>query len=335
MPFRFLLARLSVLTVVAALLAGCGPANSPNQKTAGGKTGLVPLLTVLVVDDVPLGENIKAERLAHTDQEEGITIKQITWKQVGEAKRLPGDLIVYSAGQMGELVEAGLIAPISERTLENDSFALRDIYKQIRLHEMKWGDKVYALPLGSPQFVLVYRVDIFAKLGLKPPKTWSEYDALATRLAKREELADVAPPADAPWRGAAQPLAPGYAGQLLLARSAAYAAHKEQVSPLLELSTLKPLINQPPYVRALTEMTAAHGQEDAKGKLRQLTPSEAYQEVALGRCAMAITWPTATVKLDAPEGKLKPLGFAELPGARDVYTPSTILPRRKSAALRI
>jgi len=317
MRLRLLVASLPALAVAAALTAGCGPSSSPSQKTAGGNASPAPQLLVLVVDDPALGENIKAEWRSRTEDE--ITIKQITWKQAAEAKRLPGDLIVYSAGQVGELVEAGLIAPISNRTLENDAFALRDIYKQVRLYEMKWGDKVYALPLGSPQLVLVYRSDIFAKLGLKPPQTWSEYDALAKRLAKREELGDLAPTADAPWRGAAQPLSPGYAGQFLLARSASYAAHKEQVSPLLEISTLKPLISRPPYVRALTEMTAAHVQEDEQGKLRQLTPGEAYQEVALGRCAMAITWPTAAVMLDAPEGKLKPLGFAQLPGAPDVY----------------
>lgn len=301
--------------MAAVFLAGCGPSNSPSTKTSVDQTGLVPQLTVLVVDDPALGENIKAEWRSRTEQE--ITVKTISWRQAGEAKRLPGDLIVYPAGLMGELVEAGLIAPIPDRILENDAFALRDIYKPIRLNEMKWGDKVYALPLGSPQFVLVYRADIFTKLGLKPPQSWSEYDALAIRLANRDELGELAPAADAPWHGAAQPLAPGYAGQVLLARSAAYAAHKEQVSPLLELATLKPLINQPPYVRALTEMVGV--QKADQGKLRLLTPGEAYQEIALGRCAMAITWPTAAAMKDAPADQLKPLGFAVLPGASDVY----------------
>ena len=320
---RFFRARLAALSficasglcVALALLAGCGPANSP-AKTSGGKPRLIPQLTVLVVDDPALGENIKAEWRSRTEEE--VAIRQISWKEAASAKRLPGDLIVYSAGQIGELAEAGLLAPISERTLENDAFALRDIYKQVRLHEIKWGDRVLALPLGSPQLLLVYRADIFAQLKIKPPQTWAEYDALAARLAKREELGELAPAADAPWRGALEPLAPGYAGQVLLARSAAYAAHKEQISPLLELTSLQALIGQPPYVRALKEMAAGHGRE--KGKLPQFTPAETYQEIASGRCAMAIAWPTAAIKTDkAAKDPPTSLGFAELPGASEVY----------------
>jgi ABC-type glycerol-3-phosphate transport system substrate-binding protein len=304
---------------VAAFLAGCGTASSPT-KGSGGKPRPLGQLTVLVVDDPALGERIQAERRAHTEEE--VTIRQITWKEAAAAKRLPGDLIVYPAGQMGELAEAELLAPISERTLENDAFALRDIYKQVRLHEMKWGDTVLALPLGSPQLMLVYRTDIFAQLKIKPPQTWAEYDALAVRLAKREELGELAPPASLPWRGTVEPLAPGYAGQMLLARAAAYAAHKEQISPLLELTSLQALIDQPPYVRALQEMGASHGEKN--GELTRFTPAEAYQEIALGHCAMAITWPSATAKGmaasdDPATGKTAVLGFAELPGASDVY----------------
>ncbi|MBC7855321.1 MAG: extracellular solute-binding protein [Pirellulaceae bacterium] len=301
--------------VALAFLAGCGPATSAN-KNANGKPRLIPQLTVLVVDDPALGENIQAEWRSRTEEE--VTIRQISWKEAASAKRLPGDLIVYPSGQIGELAEAGLLAPISERTLENDAFALRDIYKQVRLHEMKWGDQVLALPLGSPQLMLVYRADIFAELKIKPPQTWAEYDALAVRLAKRQELGQLAPAADAPWRGGLEPLVPGYAGQVLLARSAAYAAHKEQISPLLELSTLKALIGQPPYVRALKEMAAGHNGKNEK--LPRFTPAEVYQEIAGGRCAMAITWPTAASKKDkAAQDSPAPLGFAEVPGAGEVY----------------
>lgn len=323
---RFFCARPAALSFACGLcfvfvLAGCGPATS-TTKNSNGQPRLTPRLTVLVVDDPVLGANIKAERLAHTDQEEEVTIRQITWQEASSAKRLPGDLIVYPAGQIGELAEAGLLAPISERTLENDAFALRDIYKQVRLHEMKWGDQVLALPLGSPHLMLVYRADIFAQLKIKPPQTWAEYDALAVRLAKRDELGKLAPHDSLPWRGTVEPLAAGYAGQVLLARSAAYAAHKEQISPLLELSTLKALIGQPPYVRALKEMAASQGGE--KGKLPQLTPAEAYQEIGYGRCAMAIAWPSAAATIVPfadiyQSDKAAVLGFAELPGASEVY----------------
>ena len=188
--------------LLAAVLAGCGTDSSSTQ--GKGKKRLVPQLTVLVVEDSALGDTIKSEWRSRTEDE--VIVRKISWKEASSAERLPGDLIVYPAGQMGELAEAGLLAPISDRTLENDAFAIRDIYKQLRLREMKWGDKVLGLPLGSPQLMLVYRIDIFTKLGLKPPQTWKEYEEVAARLAKREDLGSFAPPADAPWAGTIEPL---------------------------------------------------------------------------------------------------------------------------------
>ena len=315
LPRSFCAVFLTAGCVCAAFLAGCGTGSSSTKTTV--KKQRTPQLTVLVIDDPALGDTIKSEWRSRTEDE--VIIRKITWQEAAAAQRLPGDLVVYPAGHLGELAEAGLLAPISDRTLENDAFALRDIYKQIRLHEMKWGDKVLGLPLGSPQLMLVYRRDIFTKLKVKPPQTWAEYGALAARLAKREELGTFAPAADAPWRGAVEPLAPGYAGQMLLARSAAYAAHKEQISPLLELTSLKSLIGRPPYVRALTELAASHSNE--KEKPTHFTPSEAYQELVHGRCAMAITWPSAaTAAMDkAVAERAEFIGFAELPGAREVY----------------
>lgn len=312
---RSFCAQLASISALVAFFAGCGPTSSPNP-ISDEKLGTAPQLTVLVSEAPYLGDKIKAEWRSNTETEDVVTIRPITGKELAGASRLPGDLIVYPAGRIGELAEAGLIAPISDHTLDNDAFGLRDIYKNVRLQEMKWGEKVFALPLGSPQLVLVYRADIFDKLKIEPPQTWAEYDALAARLAKRDELGELAPAADAPWRGAAEPLAAGHAGQMLLARSAAYAAHKEQISPLMELSSLKALLHQPPYVRALTEMAAANKSGKA---LPKLTSATAYLEICEGRCAMAITWPSSTVKVAAAADKTKVLGFAELPGAREVY----------------
>src|SRR5258706_3399546 len=162
--------------------------------------------------------------------------------------------------------------------------------------------------------MLASRRDIFERLKFEPPQTWEEYAALAMRLAKREELGDLAPANETSWRGAVEPLGGGFAAQMLLARSAAYAAHREQVSPLFEFATLRPLINEPPYVRALTELAAQPGGKEGK----PLSPAEAFREILAGRCAMAITWPT-NLNGAAKTSASLPLGFAELPGSPDVY----------------
>src|SRR5947207_5804318 len=109
----------------------------------------------------------------------------------------------------------------------------------------------------------------------------------------RAALGDLAPPADQPWRATMEPLADGWRGQLLLARAAAYAMHRDQVSPLFRFDTMAPLIDQPPYVRALEDLAAA---AKAGGYTDQrLTPVEIFAEMRAGHCAMALTWPAADI----------------------------------------
>lgn len=44
------------------------------------------------------------------------------------------------------------------------------------------GDRLFGLPSDLTTLVLFYRTDVFARLGLRPPKTWSEMNALLGRL---------------------------------------------------------------------------------------------------------------------------------------------------------
>ena len=47
---------------------------------------------------------------------------------------------------------------------------------------MKWGNRTVAVPLGSPQLLLAYRIDIFERLGLTPPVDWAEYQQAIKEL---------------------------------------------------------------------------------------------------------------------------------------------------------
>ena len=56
--------------------------------------------------------------------------------------------------------------------------------------------------------------------------------------------------------GTLEPLAPGWAGNVLLARAAAYAKHRDYYSTLFDKDSLEPRIATEPFVRALTELVA-------------------------------------------------------------------------------
>src|SRR5262245_6785720 len=296
---------LLLCSVSALLLAGC-PNNSSPPPVA--KNGAETPLTLLVIDNPQLGEAIA--RAWRADTEEELKVQGLTPAQVEKAGRLPGDAVVFPTGLLGQFAEAGLILPLDETALEDPDFDHRDVFTPLRMGEMRWGNRTMAVTLGSPRLLLAFRTDIFEKLTLKPPADWTEYQATLERLADRAQLGDLAPAADQPWHAALEPLAEGWAGQVLLARAAAYALHRDQVSPLFKFGSLEPLITEPPYRRALEELAAAV-KAGGFGEM-QLSPTQALDELLAGHAAMALCWPAPTAAKTDSQAKI---GFALLPGS--------------------
>jgi multiple sugar transport system substrate-binding protein len=169
---------------------------------------------------------------------------------------------------------------------------------------------------GSPQFCLLFRRDWFERLQITPPTTWAAYQEVVARLADRKQVADLLPAEGQPWTPVIEPLGSGWRGQVLLARSAAYAQHRSQFSTLFDYRTMTPLIDGPPFVRALQELveTARHGPANAQ----QLGPAQVRREFLEGRAAMVLTWPS---RADDQSGEGAPVAaaFAELPGSVEAY----------------
>jgi len=108
---------------------------------------------------------------------------------------------------------------------------------------------------------------------------------------------------------------------MLLARAAPYVVHRANYSALFQIDTMEPLIDGPPFVRALEEQVAALGSH--AGEQIRSDPAAVRRAFWAGRCGMAVTWPSATAKgtdkRTAPSGRSIRLGLAELPGSMDVY----------------
>lgn len=302
------------LVAMLLILGGC-----PDKKASSNANGESPRasqpLVMLVVDDPSLGEAVAREWRGRTEQE--LTVRNVTAAEMSTAKRLPGDVIVFPAGQIGQLAERGLIVPLTAAGLETTDFNYRDVFDQLRLREMKWGDKTFAATMGSPQLLLAYRADMFEKLQIAPPATWADYQKAVAKLSNRESLGELAPPGDQPWHGTIEPLTEGWAGQLLLARAAAYAMHRDQVSPLFRFDSLTPLVDQTPYARALDELAAA-ARASSIGEQR-LTPQAAFAELRAGHCGMALTWAATEIGASTAGAHDQKIRFALLPGATQAY----------------
>ena len=121
-----------------------------------------------------------------------------------------------------------------------------------KIREAAWAGKIYGLPFGSPVLTIYYRADLLKKLNRTPPKTWTEYQEIAQLLAAEKKSTP-----ESPWYGTLEPLAPGWAGVMLLARAAPYAKHRDNYSTWFDVKTMEPLIADPPMVQALTELVEA------------------------------------------------------------------------------
>lgn len=62
---------------------------------------------------------------------------------------------------------------------------LKDIVFPGPLSTNFWRGKYYGLPLDTNTQVFMYNKEIFAKAGLKPPKTWDDFEKMAAALTKK------------------------------------------------------------------------------------------------------------------------------------------------------
>ncbi len=317
------------------LLAGCPDADSRRTTPPGGALPEGIQLELLVVDDPALAaaiEQVEGEWNALTGST--FRVDRISLDELEAAQTLEGDAVIAASCEIGNMQAKAQIVPVPPNLLKQDQGGWPDVFSLLRVREAVWGEEVVGVPFGSPVLVIYYRADLLEKLGRQPPRTWAEYRELAELLSDRNRLGEAAPAPDAPWHGAVEPLGPGWAGLVLLARAAPYASHRENYSTMFRIDSMEPLIDGPPFVRALEELVAAA----ALGPSEQLTYDPAAVRSAFwqGRCGLALTWPSAAGELSAsrdspgveappaseqasPVGSGIAVGLAELPGSMEAY----------------
>lgn len=297
------------------LLAGCTGRTVEESQEPKAKEVSRPV-RVIIVDDAPLAGALQRQWSARTDSE--LELEQLAVAQLDEVRRLQADIIIYPSACLGTLAAGELIeAPADSWRKEVDDDQADVFYLQ-RDAEVRWGNAIYAYSFGSPQFVLMYRADLFQQLDIEPPATWKEYQDVVERL-QRSELGDAAPDESQPWAAVGEPLGAGWAANILLARAASYATHPSQFSVLFDYATMEPLIAGPPFVKALEELVATnvYSSDDAD----QLTPEEARRRLYAGQFGMVLSWPSR-VTTEGEDWELADgaeIGFAELPGSSTAY----------------
>ena len=308
-------------SLLALLLTGCRPAVEPPDARDKGASTHVPV-RVLVVDDPSLAEAVARQWGSRSDR--AVEVRQTGADQLRQSTRLQADVILFPSGLLGELAQSKQIVPLNDDTFNGPQIDRRDVFPVQWRTEARWGRKVYAAPLGSPQFCLLYRSDVLESIAGEVPTRWSDYAALAKAMAHELQAMDQAAGVGQGTRhGLAEPLAEGWAGQVLLARAAPYARHRSYYSTLFDFGTMEPLIDGPPFVRALEELVAVHAL--APPESLDWTPADVRNAFWQGRLAMGMTWPSATTPSNIAGIGSNSAGigvlaaFAELPGSTQVY----------------
>lgn len=303
--------------VLLAGFLGCSAETADHEPPPPMASAQGVRLRVTVADDPPLAQAIlqlRGEWTAQTGAE--LIVRQASARTLAATDKLDADVVILPSAEVGQLAARKQIVAVPADYVDSDNPAWSDIFGPLRSGEAAWNRLAVGVPLGSPVLICYYRTDLLKRLGCKPPETWSDFQATSELLADPKRRAQAGSDAAWPPFGAIAPLGPGWAGQLLLARAAAYITHRELDSTLFDIDTLEPLIAGPPFVRALKELVA----NAPFGPPEQLTydPAAVRRAFWEGQCGLAITWPSAAQK-DLPQTKTIPVGFAELPGSKDVY----------------
>lgn len=312
------LARLCLGAVLALAWLGWTGCSKPSAPTATDRPFAGTAQRLVVVDDEPLAAAIgrlAGEWQGHAGAELTVVSQSADEYAAGPAE---GDAMIIPSAALAGLAQQGLIQPLPADAERLPELAFGDLFEAAKSAEVSWGGKHYAISFGSPVLTLFYRQDLLKRLDESPPRTWQEYQELAARLADRTALGDQAPPADAAWYGAIEPLGKPWAAVMLLARAAPYAKHPDYFSTLFDISTLEARIDGPPFVRALEELASL----SRLGPAEQLgfSPADSLASMLRGECGLAIGWP-GTGEPAAGATALD-VGCAPLPGATQVYNDS-------------
>ena len=270
------------------LLGGCPDAESRRTTPSEGMPPENIELSVLVVDDPALAAAIEqagGEWNALTGS--SLRVDQISQEELEAAQTLKADAVIAPSCQVGDVQAKAQLALVPASRVEDEQGSWSESFSLLRVREAVWGNEVVGVPLGSPVLVIYYRADLLERLDRQPPRTWAEYSQLAELLSDRSLLGPTVSASDAPWHGAIEPLGPGWAGLVLLARAAPYVSHRENYSTMFRIDSMEPLIDGPPFVRALEELVAAA----AWGPPEQLTydPAAVRRAFWQGRCGLALT----------------------------------------------
>ncbi len=265
----------------AILAASCQPAESSSNKLVEETDAQVAPpdpLTVLIIDAPEIGSQIKRQWRARRDGQ--LTVVDQTLGEWNTAKfQTQADVVLYPSGVLADLVKLDRLLPVPDDVWASDDVSRRDILKHSRQPLIEYDEKIWALPMTGPQWMLLYRADLLEAAEIEVPRTWEQWSEAVARIRDADMPVAVEDRVSVP-------LAANWATHSFLLRCAATIRQRGKLSTVFDRSNMEPLIDQPPFVQALDDLKKHFGKLE-----RPATPAKAWQQMTAGNCVMAIGWP--------------------------------------------
>jgi len=240
------------------------------------------------------------------------------------------DLVQFNSNSSGDVMGGGWLLEVPKEI--KSLVDMEDVFPLYRDRLLSWQGKQYALPYDGDKHMHVFRGDLFAdadnqakfkakygyemdpKLG---PKTWQERRQYAeffsgwdwNKSGKNDEagFADMTARKDTLWWG-------------FMSRASSYVKHPDDPAVHFDLDTFEPRINNPAFVRAVTEWKEELEKFSLPGgtNLKWGESGPAYRG---SLTAMSIGW-WGVAEGDPASSKpevIKGSRYSILPGSKEVY----------------
>jgi len=244
------------------------------------------------------------------------------------------DVIEMGAPFEGDVCGKGLASEVPDWVIKQ--VEMDDYVSYLKAPVGTWDGKTYRLSIDGDCHTFSYRTDVFSdkaladawkadggdKAGLTEwgvPKTWQQVQAV-TKFLKGKQVngQDVYGYLDAPksWGG--------FGFYFLGSRASAYAKHPDNKPWLFDPDTMKPLVNNPAWVRAIQDVIDALPSEPAD-QLNADPNQTAFVEFLGGTGSMLSWWGDvgSNVKTNDASVVGDLTSFSILPGSDDVYNNKT------------
>jgi len=230
------------------------------------------------------------------------------------------DAAVFAPQWMVDFIEPGYLEDITDKVKADKALKWDDIGAFFRDFSATYNGKVYTIPLDGDFQMVYYRTDLLEQAGMKPPKTWDDYIAIAKAFQGKDLNGDGKPDygsciakkrnAQSYW------MITSVAGNFIQTQGTSQGA-------FFDTETMKPLVNNDAFKEALKVYveTTKYGPPDEIN----LDVGDTRALFTTGRCALSLDWgDIGTLAIDKTTSKvIDKVGAVIIPGSKNVLDRAT------------